>query len=108
MTGNAKSWRTRGLAVLVVAVLAALAWQTFKPTGLGEGFASGNGRIEATEVDVATKLAGRVAEMTWAAGWSRVTQYYGRPTAMTTPRPASRRRANTSPLSRMASRMRTM
>lgn len=63
MTGNAKSWRSRGLVVLVVAVLAALAWQTFKPTGLGEGFASGNGRIEATEVDVATKLAGRVAEI---------------------------------------------
>ena len=48
MTGNAKSWRTRGLAVLVAAVLAALAGQTFKPTGLGQGFASGNGRIEAT------------------------------------------------------------
>ncbi|MFV3304894.1 HlyD family secretion protein [Pseudomonas sp. NY15181] len=63
MAGNAKSWRTRGLIVVVAAVLAALAWQTFKPTGLGEGFASGNGRIEATEVDVATKLPGRVAEI---------------------------------------------
>jgi Multidrug resistance efflux pump len=63
MTGKAKSWRARGLAVLVVAVLAALAWQTFKPSGLPEGFASGNGRIEATEVDVATKLPGRVAEI---------------------------------------------
>lgn len=63
MTGNAKSWRTRGLAVLGVAVLAALAWQTLKPAGLPEGFASGNGRIEATEVDVATKLPGRVAEI---------------------------------------------
>lgn len=63
MTANAKSWRNRGLAVLVVAVLAALAWQTFKPSGLPEGFASGNGRIEATEVDVATKLPGRVAEI---------------------------------------------
>jgi len=63
MTGNAKSWGTRGLAVLAVAVLAALAWQTFKPSGLPEGFASGNGRIEATEVDVATKLPGRVAEI---------------------------------------------
>ncbi|WP_152219336.1 HlyD family secretion protein [Pseudomonas sp. SCB32] len=63
MTGNAKSWRTRGLVVVVAVVLAALAWQTFKPTGLGEGFASGNGRIEATEVDVATKLPGRVAEI---------------------------------------------
>lgn len=63
MTGKATSWRTRGLVVVVLGVLAALAWQTFKPTGLGEGFASGNGRIEATEVDVATKLPGRVAEI---------------------------------------------
>ena len=31
-----------------------------KPSGPGKGFASGNGRIEATEIDVATKLAGRV------------------------------------------------
>jgi len=34
-----------------------------RPSGLGEGFASGNGRIEATEIDVATKLAGRVVEI---------------------------------------------
>ncbi|MEE9099654.1 HlyD family secretion protein [Pseudomonas nitroreducens] len=63
MAGIAKSWRTRGLIVVVAAVLAALAWQTFKPAGLPEGFAGGNGRIEATEVDVATKLPGRVAEI---------------------------------------------
>lgn len=31
--------------------------------GLGEGFVSGNGRIEATEIAVATKLAGRVEEI---------------------------------------------
>src|SRR5690606_9869805 len=30
---------------------------------LPDGFASGNGRIEATEVDVSTKLAGRLAEV---------------------------------------------
>jgi len=46
-----------------VAVLAAVAWWQLRPTGLGEGFASGNGRIEATEVDVATKLAGRIASI---------------------------------------------
>src|SRR5690606_19454446 len=39
------------------------AWYGLRPDGLGEGFASGNGRIEATELDVATKLAGRVAEI---------------------------------------------
>ena len=46
-----------------VAVLAALAWWQLRPSGLPEGFASGNGRIEATEVDVATKLAGRIASI---------------------------------------------
>ena len=51
----------------VVAVVAAAAawtaWQATRPSGLGEGFVSGNGRIEATEIDVATKYAGRVAEI---------------------------------------------
>ena len=47
----------------VVALIAALIWHELRPSGLGEGFASGNGRIEATEIDVATKLAGRVLEI---------------------------------------------
>jgi len=47
---------------IAVAVLAAgvYAWTRMHPPGLGEGFASGNGRIEATEIDVAAKLGGRV------------------------------------------------
>jgi HlyD family secretion protein len=48
------------LAVIVVAVLL---WQALKPSGPGDGFASGNGRIEATEIDVATKLGGRVQDI---------------------------------------------
>ncbi|SDI25744.1 HlyD family secretion protein [Pseudomonas panipatensis] len=63
MKGNAKRWLVRGGILAAIAVVAALAWQTLRPSGLGEGFASGNGRIEATEVDVATKLPGRVAEI---------------------------------------------
>ena len=35
-----------------LALLAAFAWWQLRPDGLGEGFASGNGRIEATEVDL--------------------------------------------------------
>ena len=49
------------LAVLAsVAAVGAYAWTTLRQQGPGEGFVSGNGRIEATEVDVAAKLGGRV------------------------------------------------
>ncbi|WP_017938005.1 HlyD family secretion protein [Zestomonas thermotolerans] len=63
MTRNARKWLGRGVVAVILAGAAALAWQALKPNGLPEGFASGNGRIEATEVDVATKMAGRVAEL---------------------------------------------
>ena len=56
----------RSIALLVVAVAAAAgwyAWNGMRDDGSVEGFASGNGRIEATEVDVATRLAGRVEEI---------------------------------------------
>ena len=46
--------------VAAVAVIATLVWVALKPSGPGAGFASGNGRIEATEIDIATKLGGRV------------------------------------------------
>lgn len=52
-----------GAVALLVAAGAFYAWRSLAPQGLGEGFASGNGRVEATELDVATKLAGRVAEL---------------------------------------------
>jgi HlyD family secretion protein len=51
MTRSGKRWLTAGL----VAVLAAggyYAWLWLKPQPLPDGFASGNGRIEATEIDV--------------------------------------------------------
>lgn len=49
--------------VMVVAVIAVLAWMAMRPSGPGAGFVSGNGRVEATEIDVATKLAGRVQDI---------------------------------------------
>ncbi|OYD25440.1 HlyD family secretion protein [Oceanimonas baumannii] len=51
------------LALLAVAAVAAYVWQGSLDSGYGEGFVSGNGRIEATEIDVATKQAGRVEEI---------------------------------------------
>lgn len=59
--------RVRNLVfwVLALAVLAGGAYYIYqhRPAGLPAGFASGNGRLEATEVDVATKIAGRLAEL---------------------------------------------
>jgi len=51
-----------GIAVVAV-VIAIFVWIALKPSGPGAGFASGNGRIEATEIDVATKLGGRVRDI---------------------------------------------
>ncbi|RTL29405.1 MAG: HlyD family efflux transporter periplasmic adaptor subunit [Burkholderiales bacterium] len=45
------------------ALLAFLAWNQLKPQGLPPGIASGNGRIEATDIDVATRSAGRLKEV---------------------------------------------
>lgn len=55
-----KNWMKFVLGGVIVIGLAFWLWMELRPTGLGEGFASGNGRIEATEIDVATKLAGRI------------------------------------------------
>lgn len=52
----------------VIVVLAWTAWGALRPSGPGAGFVSGNGRIEATEIDVATKLAGRVRNILVAEG----------------------------------------
>ena len=57
------AWTSRlaiGGLLLTVAAAGIGAWYVLRPTGPGPGFVSGNGRIEATEIDVATKLAGRV------------------------------------------------
>jgi len=52
------------LAAIVAAIaISGLVWIALKPSGPGIGFTSGNGRVEATEIDIATKLAGRVQEI---------------------------------------------
>ncbi|MBZ0072898.1 MAG: HlyD family efflux transporter periplasmic adaptor subunit [Gammaproteobacteria bacterium] len=50
-----------GLAALLAVVVAVLAWQRYGVHDEAAGLASGNGRIEAVEVNVATKIPGRVA-----------------------------------------------
>ena len=49
------------LAIIVLAIIGGwYGWSLYKASESMEGFVSGNGRIEATEVDVSTKLPGRV------------------------------------------------
>jgi HlyD family secretion protein len=59
--------RRKWVPLVVVAVIAAggiayFVWWFLQPPKLPEGFASSNGRIEATEIDVATKIAGRILD----------------------------------------------
>ncbi len=63
-----KKWLIPAVVVVVLAVAALVAWQLLRPKGPGEGFVSGNGRIEATEIDVATKYAGRVVDISAREG----------------------------------------
>ena len=50
---------------LALALLASgyFAWRAFSNSGLPDGIAGGNGRIEAVEIDVSTKTAGRIREI---------------------------------------------
>lgn len=57
--------RRVSLAILVIAAIAAAAWWYLQRNRaiLPPGFAAGNGRIEANEIDIATKYAARILEI---------------------------------------------
>jgi HlyD family secretion protein len=58
--------RKRWLAALLVVLLAAggyFAWEMLRRDNLPPGIASGNGRIEATEIDIAAKMPGRIQDI---------------------------------------------
>ena len=64
-----KHWKlAAALAVVLVGAGLLWRWAPWQATGPGPGFVSGNGRIEATEIAVATKLAGRVQDILAAEG----------------------------------------
>jgi len=68
MSTSKKRWLV--LSAVVIIVLAAgyaVWWFNFRIPPL-EGFALGNGRLEATEVDIATKFPGRVKEILFDEG----------------------------------------
>lgn len=51
------------LVAIAVVSAGAFGWSRLRQTGPREGFVSGNGRVEATEIDVAAKLGGRVRDI---------------------------------------------
>ena len=53
---------------LALAAAAAVAWYVFSTPGLPAGFAAGNGRLEATQIYVASKYPGRVTEILFNEG----------------------------------------
>ena len=50
-------------AAVVLVGAAAAGWFLLRGNGAEAALASGNGRIEATEIDIATKLAGRIVDV---------------------------------------------
>ena len=65
MTDQSKAWWIRaawGIGIIaIMAIVSVLAWQYIKAQR-GKGIASANGRIEATEINIAAKYAGRIAK----------------------------------------------
>ena len=62
------TWVKRGALGSLVLLSVIGTWYLFKPVPVDPDFATGNGRIEATEVDVASKLAGRISTILVAEG----------------------------------------
>jgi len=54
---------TAAAALALAALGAGLWWRAHRAPGVPAGFAVGNGRLEARQIDVASKFAGRVAEV---------------------------------------------
>jgi HlyD family secretion protein len=56
-------WLPRIAVLFLVVAAGYVAWQWLRPASLPAGFASGNGRIEAVDVDIAAKLPGRIRDI---------------------------------------------
>ena len=67
MDARIKKWIAPA-AIALIAAAAYFAWNASRDSGPGAGFVQGNGRTAATEIDIATKLPGRLAEVLAAEG----------------------------------------
>ncbi|OAI16630.1 glycoside hydrolase family 43 [Methylomonas koyamae] len=58
-----RSFRSTLILVGIVAAVAFAVWWHMRPAGLPAGIVAGNGRLEATEINIATKTAGRIVDI---------------------------------------------
>ena len=63
MTEQRKKWLIGIAGLVMLCAIGIVAWQRFDGNGKNNGLASGNGRIEAVEIDVAAKSSGRVKDI---------------------------------------------
>ena len=74
------------LALIVLSAAAGGYWWKQNQARLPAGIAWGNGRIEADEIDISTKFAGRIADLRTKATWSKPARW-SRPWTPATSRP---------------------
>ena len=63
MTEHQKKWLIRATVLLTIALLGIVVWQRVVSSGRNKDVVSGNGRIEAVEIDVAARSAGRIKDI---------------------------------------------
>jgi HlyD family secretion protein len=63
MTEQQKKWLISVAGLLVLGILGVAAWQKLGGNDKNDGLVSGNGRIEAVEIDVAAKTGGRIKDI---------------------------------------------
>ena len=63
MTEQGKKWLIITTGLLILVIVGVVFWQKFGANGRDNGLVSGNGRIEAVEIDVAAKSPGRVKDI---------------------------------------------
>lgn len=56
-------WLIRGVIMAALVAVGVLLWKVLHPSGLPEGIVSGNGRIEAVEIDISAKSPGRISDI---------------------------------------------
>jgi len=63
VTEHQKKWLIRATVLLTIALLGIVVWQRVVSSGRNKDVVSGNGRIEAVEIDVAARSAGRIKDI---------------------------------------------